>query len=141
MIFRSSPVIIDLEKKKRKKTLVSKPKNRNSTHIRVTRLRILSRHNESNPRSCRYGRGSAGRGRRCASPEYQGSIRTNTPIEAFLLFAQEVPSNNLGMIDPRAPAVEIPINGKDYTIHQSPSLLSSHRAGGTTGAGAYERST
>ncbi|CAG8287438.1 unnamed protein product [Penicillium salamii] len=54
--------------------------------------------------------------------------------EAFLLFAQEVPSNNLGMIDPRAPAVEIPINGKDYTIHQSPSLLSSHRAGGTTGA-------
>ncbi|KAJ5327895.1 hypothetical protein N7452_008285 [Penicillium brevicompactum] len=57
--------------------------------------------------------------------------------EAFLLFAQDVPSNNLGMIDPRAPSVEISINDKEYTIHQSPSLLSSHRAGGTTGAGAY----
>ncbi|KAJ5347118.1 hypothetical protein MYU51_019849 [Penicillium brevicompactum] len=54
--------------------------------------------------------------------------------EAFLLFAQDVPSNNLGMIDPRAPSVEISINDKEYTIHQSPSLLSSHRAGGTTGA-------
>ncbi|CAG7945300.1 unnamed protein product [Penicillium olsonii] len=62
------------------------------------------------------------------------AIRTNAPIEAFLLFAQEVPSNNLGMIDPRAPAVEVAISDKEFTIHQSPSLLSSHRAGGTTGA-------
>ncbi|CAG8890953.1 unnamed protein product [Penicillium egyptiacum] len=54
--------------------------------------------------------------------------------ESFLLFAQDIPSNNLGMINPRAPAVEISINGNEYTIHQSPSLLSSHRAGGTTGA-------
>lgn len=42
------------------------------------------------------------------------------------------------MIDPRAPSVEVSINDKEYTIHQSPSLLSSHRAGGTTGAGAYK---
>ncbi|KAJ5143878.1 uncharacterized protein N7515_002665 [Penicillium bovifimosum] len=54
--------------------------------------------------------------------------------ESFLLFAQDIPTNNLGMLDARAPSVEVTINGNDYTIHQSPSLLSSHRAGGTTGA-------
>ncbi|KUM60887.1 hypothetical protein ACN42_g6244 [Penicillium freii] len=54
--------------------------------------------------------------------------------ESFLLYAQDIPSNNLGMLDPRAPSVEISINGNEYTIHQSPSLLSSHRTGGTTGA-------
>ncbi|EKV09392.1 hypothetical protein PDIG_30360 [Penicillium digitatum PHI26] len=58
--------------------------------------------------------------------------------ESFLLFAQDIPSNNLGMLNPRAPSVEISINGNEYTIHQSPSLLSSHRAGGTTGAGKYK---
>lgn len=41
------------------------------------------------------------------------------------------------MLNPRAPSVEISIHGNEYTIHQSPSLLSSHRAGGTTGAGKY----
>ncbi|KAJ5373212.1 hypothetical protein N7517_005218 [Penicillium concentricum] len=54
--------------------------------------------------------------------------------ESFLLFAQDIASNNLGMLNPRAPSVEISINGNEYIIHQSPSLLSSHRAGGTTGA-------
>ncbi|KAJ5194101.1 hypothetical protein N7491_001437 [Penicillium cf. griseofulvum] len=54
--------------------------------------------------------------------------------ESFLLFAQDITSNNLGMLSPRAPSVEISINGNEYIIHQSPSLLSSHRAGGTTGA-------
>ncbi|KAF7525791.1 hypothetical protein PCG10_004541 [Penicillium crustosum] len=54
--------------------------------------------------------------------------------ESFLLFAQDIQSNNLGMLNPRAPSVEITINDNEYTIHQSPSLLSSHRAGGTTGA-------
>jgi hypothetical protein len=42
------------------------------------------------------------------------------------------------MIDPRAPSIELSINDTEYTIHQSPSLLSSHRAGGTTGAGMYD---
>ncbi|OQE41958.1 hypothetical protein PENCOP_c004G00443 [Penicillium coprophilum] len=54
--------------------------------------------------------------------------------ESFLLFAQDIASNNLGMLNPRAPSVEISINDNEYIIHQSPSLLSSHRAGGTTGA-------
>ncbi|KAF9886669.1 hypothetical protein FE257_011183 [Aspergillus nanangensis] len=54
--------------------------------------------------------------------------------EAFLLFAQDIPSANLGFVDARASTVDISIHGQDYTIHQSPTLLSSSRAGGTTGA-------
>ncbi|KAL4888934.1 hypothetical protein BDV59DRAFT_205653 [Aspergillus ambiguus] len=54
--------------------------------------------------------------------------------ECFLLFAQDIPSANLGFVDSRATTVDIPIHGRDYTIHQSPTLLSSSRAGGTTGA-------
>ena len=64
-------------------------------------------------------------------------ILTHLTLESFLLYAQDIPSNNLGMLNPRAPSVEISINGNEYTIHQSPSLLSSHRTGGTTGAGKY----
>lgn len=54
--------------------------------------------------------------------------------ECFLLFAQEIPSANLGFVDSRATSVDVTIHGQDYTIHQSPTLLSSARAGGTTGA-------
>ncbi|KAK3901143.1 hypothetical protein C8A05DRAFT_45144 [Staphylotrichum tortipilum] len=54
--------------------------------------------------------------------------------ETFELFAQDLPSQNLGFIDPRAPTLELAIAGRDLTIHQSPSILSSNRAGGTTGA-------
>ncbi|KAB8073448.1 hypothetical protein BDV29DRAFT_135989 [Aspergillus leporis] len=54
--------------------------------------------------------------------------------ECFLLFAQEIPSANLGFVDSRATSVDVTIHGQDYTIHQSPTLLSSSRAGGTTGA-------
>ncbi|KAM5348343.1 hypothetical protein ACJ41O_008167 [Fusarium nematophilum] len=54
--------------------------------------------------------------------------------ETFLLYAQPIPSLNLGFIDPRAPSVDVSIAGRDFTIYQSPSVLSSSRAGGTTGA-------
>ncbi|RAK71172.1 S-adenosylmethionine-dependent methyltransferase [Aspergillus fijiensis CBS 313.89] len=54
--------------------------------------------------------------------------------EAFYLFAQDIPSSNLGFVDSRATTVNLTINNQDYTIHQSPTLLSSTRAGGTTGA-------
>ncbi|KAE8349096.1 hypothetical protein BDV28DRAFT_141942 [Aspergillus coremiiformis] len=54
--------------------------------------------------------------------------------ECFLLFAQDIPSANLGFVDSRATSVDVTIHGQDYTIHQSPTLLSSSRAGGTTGA-------
>jgi hypothetical protein len=61
--------------------------------------------------------------------------KSNNTTESFLLFAQDIPTNNLGMIDSRAQSVEVSIHGNEYTIHQSPALLSGHRAGGTTGAG------
>ncbi|PYI21972.1 hypothetical protein BO99DRAFT_354461 [Aspergillus violaceofuscus CBS 115571] len=54
--------------------------------------------------------------------------------EAFYLFAQDIPSSNLGFVDSRATTVDLTINNQDYAIHQSPTLLSSTRAGGTTGA-------
>ncbi|KAJ5974296.1 hypothetical protein N7481_011506 [Penicillium waksmanii] len=44
------------------------------------------------------------------------------------------PPGNLGFLEPRAPTVDVTIRGAEYTVHQSPTLLSSSRAGGTTGA-------
>lgn len=55
--------------------------------------------------------------------------------EAFLLFSQSIPSSNLGFVDSKATELELTINGQDLTITQSPTVLSSNRAGGTTGAG------
>ncbi|KAL2012792.1 hypothetical protein VTN00DRAFT_317 [Thermoascus crustaceus] len=54
--------------------------------------------------------------------------------ESFLLFSQEIPSRNLGFVDSRASTLDVSIGEQDFTIHQSPTLLSSSRAGGTTGA-------
>ncbi|KAH7165622.1 hypothetical protein EDB81DRAFT_259931 [Dactylonectria macrodidyma] len=54
--------------------------------------------------------------------------------ETFLLYSQPIPSLNLGFIDPRASIVDVTVAGRDFAIHQSPSVLSSNRAGGTTGA-------
>ena len=56
-------------------------------------------------------------------------------LETFLLFSQPIPSQDLGFVDSKATVLETEIAGKDYTIHQSPTLLSSNRAAGTTGAG------
>jgi len=54
--------------------------------------------------------------------------------ESFLLFSQSIPSQNLGFVDSKATLLELTINGRDLTIHQSPTILSSNRGGGTTGA-------
>ncbi|KAL1982701.1 hypothetical protein VTN96DRAFT_952 [Rasamsonia emersonii] len=54
--------------------------------------------------------------------------------ESFLLFSRDIPSANLGFVDSRTATVELTIHGQDFSIHQSPTLLSSARAGGTTGA-------
>jgi hypothetical protein len=59
------------------------------------------------------------------------------PAEAFLLFSQAIPTTNLGFVDSRASSLDVTISGNEYTVHQSPTLLSSSRAGGTTGAGMY----
>ncbi|PLB33124.1 S-adenosylmethionine-dependent methyltransferase [Aspergillus candidus] len=55
--------------------------------------------------------------------------------ESFFLFSQDIPSSNLGFVDSRAPSLDVSIHGQDYVVRQSPTLLSSSRAGGTTGAG------
>ncbi|KAH6635577.1 hypothetical protein B0J18DRAFT_462652 [Chaetomium sp. MPI-SDFR-AT-0129] len=54
--------------------------------------------------------------------------------ETFELFAQDLPSQNLGFIDSRIATLELTVGGRDLAIHQSPGVLSSNRAGGTTGA-------
>ncbi|KAK2759348.1 hypothetical protein FQN54_002826 [Arachnomyces sp. PD_36] len=54
--------------------------------------------------------------------------------ETFLLFSQEIPSQNLGFIDSKSSTVDVTIHGHDISIKQSPSVLTSTRAGGTTGA-------
>ncbi|EPE31329.1 S-adenosyl-L-methionine-dependent methyltransferase [Glarea lozoyensis ATCC 20868] len=54
--------------------------------------------------------------------------------ESFLLFSQSIPSQDLGFVDSKATTLELSIGGHDLTIHQSPTVLSSNRDGGTTGA-------
>ncbi|KAI1207086.1 uncharacterized protein F4807DRAFT_213362 [Annulohypoxylon truncatum] len=52
--------------------------------------------------------------------------------ETFLLFSQHIPSQNLGFVDPKSTTLDINVAGKDYVIHQSPTIL--NRPGSTTGA-------
>ncbi|KAI4218429.1 MAG: hypothetical protein LQ349_008721, partial [Xanthoria aureola] len=52
----------------------------------------------------------------------------------FILFSQSLPSQDLGFVDPKATVLHLEIAGRDLTITQSPTLLSSNREGGTTGA-------
>lgn len=59
----------------------------------------------------------------------------NTFSESFLLFSRDIPSQDLGFVDAKAASLELTVAGHDLTIHQSPTVLSSNRAGGTTGAG------
>jgi predicted nicotinamide N-methyase len=51
-----------------------------------------------------------------------------------LLFAQDIPSQNLGFVDHKAVNLDIDIGKRNYTIQQSPGLLQSDREAGTTGA-------
>ena len=54
--------------------------------------------------------------------------------ETFLLFSQDLPSQNLGFVDAKATSLDITIAGRDLNIIQRPGLLSSNRTEGTTGA-------
>ena len=56
-------------------------------------------------------------------------------LDGFLLFSQPLHSPDLGMIDPKTAILDITVAGRDFCIQQSPAVLTSHRAGGTTGAG------
>jgi predicted nicotinamide N-methyase len=61
-------------------------------------------------------------------------------VETFDLFAQPPNSGDLGMIDPKAASVDLTIQGRDFTLTQSPGLLQSNREGGTTGAAIWATS-
>jgi len=54
--------------------------------------------------------------------------------ESFLLFSQSIPSQNLGFVDANSRVLEISVGARDFVVHQSPTILSSNRGGGTTGA-------
>lgn len=54
--------------------------------------------------------------------------------ESFLLFSQVIPSQDLGFVDAKSTSLEITVSGRDLNIRQSPTLLSSNRETGTTGA-------
>ncbi|KAM0252258.1 hypothetical protein ACHAP5_001244 [Fusarium lateritium] len=54
--------------------------------------------------------------------------------ETFMLYSQPIPSMSLGFVDARASSVDVSVGDRDYTIYQSPTVLSSSRSGGTTGA-------
>ncbi|KAL9051266.1 MAG: hypothetical protein Q9206_004766 [Seirophora lacunosa] len=54
--------------------------------------------------------------------------------ELFSIYSQSLPSQNLGFVDPKCSMLDIEVAGRNLSIVQSPALLSSDRAGGTTGA-------
>ncbi|KAH0536459.1 hypothetical protein FGG08_006672 [Glutinoglossum americanum] len=54
--------------------------------------------------------------------------------ESFLAFSQPIPSQSLGFVNSGCSTLEIAVAGRSLTIHQSPTILSSNREGGTTGA-------
>ncbi|OAA68419.1 hypothetical protein SPI_00614 [Niveomyces insectorum RCEF 264] len=55
--------------------------------------------------------------------------------ETFLLFAHKRPSaQNLGFVDAHAAVLDVAVAGRDLVVHQSPTVLTSSRPGGTTGA-------
>ena len=58
--------------------------------------------------------------------------------DTFLLFSQSLPSKNLGFVDAQATTLELTVGGRALTIHQSPTLLSSNRDLGTTGAVVWQ---
>ena len=59
----------------------------------------------------------------------------NSNLETHILFSQLLPGQDLGFVDSKASFLELEVAGRDLTISQSPTLLSSNRKGGTTGAG------
>ncbi|KAF2489365.1 hypothetical protein BU16DRAFT_531684 [Lophium mytilinum] len=63
-----------------------------------------------------------------------GDPVTDPEEEAFLVFSQAIPSRSLGFVSSKATLLELTVAGRDLSIHQSPTLLSSNRKEGTTGA-------
>ncbi|POR31196.1 Hypothetical protein TPAR_09638 [Tolypocladium paradoxum] len=78
---------------------------------------------------------TAALGDELADPE-EGDRGSPARAETFLLYSQPMASHNLGFVDPKASSIDVGVGGREYTVHQSPAVLASSRAGGTTGAGA-----
>lgn len=60
--------------------------------------------------------------------------------EVALTFSHPPPAQDLGMLDAKAGTVDLDVNGREFTIKQSPGLLQSKLAGGTTGAAVWQTS-
>nr|POE87965.1 hypothetical protein CFP56_11194 [Quercus suber] len=58
--------------------------------------------------------------------------------ETYALFSQPAALPDLGMLDPSAATLDLHIGGRDFCVTQSPGLLQSARAGGTTGAAVWQ---
>ena len=52
----------------------------------------------------------------------------------FLLFSQDLPTNDLGFVASKAITIEVDVDGHTYELEQSPGILTSQRGAGTTGA-------
>lgn len=57
--------------------------------------------------------------------------------DIFTVLAHRPSPKNLGFIDSTSSTLSVTVNGHELAINQSPQLLKSHRAEGTTGAGAF----
>ena len=68
---------------------------------------------------------------------HQGHIGDRSSIEVFDLFTHSNSFQDLGMVDAQAEELEISVCGRDFTIRQSPGVLQSRRAGGTTAAAVW----
>lgn len=63
-----------------------------------------------------------------------GDEITDVDEETFVIFTQPIPSQDLGLVDVKATCLSLTIENHEYEILQSPTLLSSKRIDGTTGA-------
>ncbi|PHH82226.1 hypothetical protein CDD82_6645 [Ophiocordyceps australis] len=62
--------------------------------------------------------------------------------DTFLLYSQPLPpSQDLGFVDARASSIHVELGSRGVELQQSPTLLASSRAGGTTGAGSSDSFT
>lgn len=66
------------------------------------------------------------------------SSNTGKLAEVFTLFSSNsASSQDLGMVDAQSIEIEVTLNGREFTIKQSPGVLQSDRKGGTTGAALW----
>ncbi|KAJ6258467.1 Succinate--hydroxymethylglutarate CoA-transferase [Drechslerella dactyloides] len=67
-------------------------------------------------------------------PSLLGDEIEDPDEECFLLVSSKPDNRDLGFVDRTQSTVSVSVNSQDFLIHQSPSLLTSSRPTGTTGA-------